>query len=76
MTLQLFYGLPFQDPIPPTIFTESVALPDSSIGGCKGALIIDARIKPFHAPPLVQDSRVVERVKRLGLAGGPLHGII
>ena len=43
---------------------------------CKGALIIDARIKPFHAPPLVQDSRVVERVKRLGLAGGPLHGII
>ena len=44
--------------------------------GCKGALIIDARIKPFHAPPLIQDSHVVQRVNRLGLAGGPLHGLI
>lgn len=44
--------------------------------GCLGPLIIDARIKPFHAPPLVQDPKVVERVNRLGLPGAPLHGII
>ena len=33
--------------------------------GCKGPLIIDARIKPHHAPPLVKDERVEERVKKL-----------
>jgi 4-hydroxy-3-polyprenylbenzoate decarboxylase len=31
--------------------------------GCRGALIIDARIKPHHAPPLIEDKRVVARVE-------------
>jgi len=44
--------------------------------GCRGPLVIDARIKPFHAAPLVPDPDVVERVKQLGKAGGPLFGII
>ena len=30
--------------------------------GCKGSLIIDARIKPHHAPPLILDERVEKRV--------------
>ena len=33
--------------------------------GCKGPLIIDARIKPHHAPPLLKDERVEERMDRL-----------
>lgn len=44
--------------------------------GCKGALIIDARIKPHHAPPLVEDPAVTRRVDALAAKGGPLHGII
>src|SRR5690606_17632772 len=44
--------------------------------GCRGPLIIDARIKPHHAPPLVADPAVEKRVDRLRGRGGSLHGII
>ncbi len=43
--------------------------------GCTGALVIDARIKPHHAPPLVEDPAVSKRVDALAAKGGPLHGI-
>jgi 4-hydroxy-3-polyprenylbenzoate decarboxylase len=44
--------------------------------GCRGPLIIDARMKPHHAPPLESDADVERRVDRLGTAGGSLYGII
>lgn len=44
--------------------------------GCRGALVIDARIKPHHAPPLEDDPAVVRRVEALAASGGPLHGLI
>jgi len=44
--------------------------------GCRGPLVIDARIKPHHAPPLEDDPEVEKRVDALGAPGGPLHGII
>lgn len=44
--------------------------------GCTGSLIIDARTKPHHAPPLVDDPEIEKRVDALGAPGGPLHGII
>jgi 4-hydroxy-3-polyprenylbenzoate decarboxylase len=44
--------------------------------GCGGPLVIDARIKPHHAPPLVDDPEVERRVDALGAPGGPLHGFI
>ncbi len=44
--------------------------------GCTGSIIIDARLKPHHAPPLEEDPRVTRRVDRLAARGGPLHGII
>jgi 4-hydroxy-3-polyprenylbenzoate decarboxylase len=44
--------------------------------GCRGALIIDARIKPHHAPALEEDPETARRVDALGAHGGPLHGII
>ncbi len=43
--------------------------------GCEGALVIDARTKRHHAPPLVEDPAVSRRVDALGAPGGPLHGI-
>jgi len=44
--------------------------------GCRGALILDARIKPFHASPLVPDPDVERRVDMMGQKGGALHGVI
>ena len=44
--------------------------------GCQGALVIDARAKPHHAPPLIEDPDVNQRVDALAASGGPLHGII
>lgn len=44
--------------------------------GCRGSLIIDARVKPHHAPPLIEDPAVTRRVDELAASGGPLHGIL
>ncbi|MEN6557720.1 MAG: UbiD family decarboxylase [Thermoguttaceae bacterium] len=44
--------------------------------GCFGSLVIDARRKPHHAPPLVEDPAVTRRVDALAAPGGPLHGMI
>jgi 4-hydroxy-3-polyprenylbenzoate decarboxylase len=38
-------------------------------------LVIDARSKPHHAPPLIEDPEVSRRVDALAALGGPLHGI-
>lgn len=43
--------------------------------GCRGPLVIDARIKPHHAPPLIEDPEVSRRVDALAADGGPLHGL-
>jgi 4-hydroxy-3-polyprenylbenzoate decarboxylase len=44
--------------------------------GCTGPLVIDARIKPHHAPPLEEDPAITRRVEALGAPGGPLYRII
>ena len=43
--------------------------------GCRGPLVIDARIEPRHAPPLVEDAAVSRRVEELAARGGPLAGL-
>jgi 4-hydroxy-3-polyprenylbenzoate decarboxylase len=43
--------------------------------GCSGSLVIDARRKPYHAPPLEEDPEVTARVDQLGARGGPLFGL-
>jgi 4-hydroxy-3-polyprenylbenzoate decarboxylase len=44
--------------------------------GCRGSLVIDARIKPHHAPPLVEDAEMTKRVNALAAPGRVLHGVI
>ncbi|RFZ82197.1 UbiD family decarboxylase [Mucilaginibacter terrenus] len=44
--------------------------------GCRGPLIIDARIKPHHAPVLERDPATEKLVDEMGKKGGALHGII
>ncbi len=49
---------------------------DSSISGkhwgCKGSLVIDARVKPHHAPPLLEDPDVSAKVDAMAVGQGPL----
>ena len=40
--------------------------------GCRGSLVIDARIKSHHAPPLVEDQDVSNKVDARAARGGPL----
>ena len=40
--------------------------------GCEGSLVIDARVKPFHAPPLVEDSEISKRVDARATRGDAL----
>jgi 4-hydroxy-3-polyprenylbenzoate decarboxylase len=40
--------------------------------GCAGPLVIDARIKPHHAPPLIPDLGVAKKIDALAARGGPL----
>ncbi len=43
--------------------------------GCRGSLVIDARIKPHHAAALEPDAAVSRRVDQLFSRGGPLAGL-
>ncbi len=43
--------------------------------GCRGSVVIDARVKPHHATPLIEDPAVTARVEKLAAPGGPLHGV-
>ena len=40
--------------------------------GCLGSLVIDARVKPHHAPPLLEDPNISARVDAMASRGGPL----
>ncbi len=44
--------------------------------GCRGSLIIDARLKTYNASPLEDDPEIEKRVDEMGGPGGPLHGIV
>ncbi len=43
--------------------------------GCRGPMIIDARIKPHHAPPLEMDPSVLRKTDRIFQKGGSLEGV-
>jgi 4-hydroxy-3-polyprenylbenzoate decarboxylase len=40
--------------------------------GCRGSLVVDARAKPHHAPPLVEDPQITKKVDAMAARGGPL----
>jgi 4-hydroxy-3-polyprenylbenzoate decarboxylase len=44
--------------------------------GCNGPLIIDARIKPHHAPPVIKDSAIEKKIDRFFEKGGSLYGVL
>ncbi len=40
--------------------------------GCRGTLIIDARFKPHHAPPLIEDPTITAKVDAIATRGEPI----
>ena len=57
----------------PAADTDGIAaFVDQKHWGCRGALVTDARIKPKHAPPLMEDPAVSRRVDAMAARGGPL----
>lgn len=40
--------------------------------GCQGSLVLDARLKPWNAPPLVEDPQVTAKIDAMAARGGPL----
>lgn len=43
--------------------------------GCRGSLIIDARVKTHHAPELIPDAKVVAKVDKMFSKGGELYNV-
>jgi len=44
--------------------------------GCNGPMVVDARIKPHHAPPVEKVPEVEKRIDKFFEKGGSLYGII
>jgi 4-hydroxy-3-polyprenylbenzoate decarboxylase len=44
--------------------------------GCKGPIVLDARIKPHHAPPVLPDATVEKKIQRIFDKGGSLYGVL
>lgn len=44
--------------------------------GCRGPLVIDARIKPHHAPPVEKDPDVEKKIDKLFEKGGSLYNML
>ncbi|XPV77476.1 MAG: UbiD family decarboxylase [Desulfovibrio sp.] len=43
--------------------------------GCRGPVVIDARLKSYHAPALEPDPTVERKIEEMAAKGGPLHGL-
>ncbi len=48
------------------------AFTDHKHWGCNGPLVIDARRKSHHAPPLIEDAAVTAKIDALAAKGGPI----
>lgn len=48
---------------------------DNKHWGARGSLVIDARVKPHHAPSLVEDPAITRRVDALASKNGPLRRV-
>lgn len=75
-TLNNFLWVTFTRSNPAADISGCGEFTESKHWGCRGPLVIDARIKPHHAPPLVADANISRRADRLAAPGKPLHGII
>lgn len=74
-SLQNFLWVTFTRSNPAVDIDGVEAFTEDKHWGCHGPLVIDARLKPHHAPPLIEDPEVTRKVDQLAAPGGPLHGL-
>lgn len=74
-SLNNFLWVTFTRTNPATDIDGVEALTDNKHWGCRGALVLDARTKPHHAPALKEDPEVTRKVEALAANGGPLAGL-
>ncbi len=74
-TLENFLWVTFTRMNPAVDVDGIAAFHEHKHWGCHGPLVIDARRKPHHAPPLIEDPAVAKRVDALAARGGPLAGL-
>jgi 4-hydroxy-3-polyprenylbenzoate decarboxylase len=73
-TLGDFLWVTFTRSNPAVDVSGTLAFTEHKGWGCNGSLVIDARAKPHHAPPLVEDPAVSRAVDALGVRGRALQG--
>jgi 4-hydroxy-3-polyprenylbenzoate decarboxylase len=44
--------------------------------GCNGPMVVDARVKPHHAPPVEKVPAIEKQIDRLFDKGGSLYGVL
>jgi 4-hydroxy-3-polyprenylbenzoate decarboxylase len=71
-TLNNFVWVTFTRSNPAADIAGIEAFTEQKHWGCRGALVIDARRKPHHAPPLIEDPAVTKKIDVLAARGGPL----
>ena len=71
-TLNNFLWTTFTRSNPATDIAGIDASIDNKHWGCRGSLVIDARIKPHHAPPLIEDPEISKKVDAMAARGGEL----
>jgi 4-hydroxy-3-polyprenylbenzoate decarboxylase len=71
-TLRNFLWVTFTRSNPATDIYGVDSFTEHKHWGCRGTLVIDARIKSHHAPPLEEDPMVNRRVDAWATEGGPL----
>lgn len=74
-TLNNFLWVTFTRSNPAADISGIGSFTDHKHWGCRGPVVIDARTKPHHAPPLEEDPTVTRRVEELAAPGGSLHGL-
>jgi 4-hydroxy-3-polyprenylbenzoate decarboxylase len=71
-TLNNFLGVTFTRSNPAADIYGAKSTSHNKHWGCQPPLIIDARIKAHHAPPLEVDAKTSSRIDALAAQGGPL----
>jgi 4-hydroxy-3-polyprenylbenzoate decarboxylase len=75
-SLNSFLWTAFTRSNPAADISGIAAFTDDKHWGCGGPLVIDARIKPHHAPPLIEDPEVTKRVDALAARGGTIGAFL
>lgn len=71
-SLNNFLWTTFTRSNPATDISGIDAFSEDKHWGCRGPLVIDARIKPHHATPLIEDPEITKRVDAMAASRGPL----